>query len=105
MAATRHMSEVVTWNLTLFSRDFYGVVWSAHTGSHNLTRNNPALRQKVQGKQDSVFGAIRRQCCQTRLGAAQGAHCSQCNSQIQLFEIGSSVWSPLLAPLRKKPTA
>lgn len=33
-------------------------------------RNNPALRQKVQGKQDSVLGAIRRHCCQTRLGAA-----------------------------------
>lgn len=35
-----------------------------------LWRNNPALRQKVQGKQDSVLGAIRRHCCQTRLGAA-----------------------------------
>lgn len=33
-------------------------------------RNNPALRQKVQGRQDSVLGAIRRHCCQTRLGAA-----------------------------------
>lgn len=35
-----------------------------------LWRNNPALRQKVQGKQDSVWGAIRRHCCQTRPGAA-----------------------------------
>lgn len=33
-------------------------------------RNKPALRQKVQGKQDGVLGAIRRHCCQTRLGAA-----------------------------------
>lgn len=35
-----------------------------------LWRNNPALRQKVQGKQDNVLGAIRRHCCQTRPGAA-----------------------------------
>lgn len=35
-----------------------------------LRRNKPALRQKVQGKQDSVLGAIRRHCCQTRPGAA-----------------------------------
>ena len=36
-----------------------------------LWRNKPALRQKVQGKQHCVLGAIRRHCCQTRLGAAR----------------------------------
>lgn len=52
-----------------------------------LWRNKPALRQKVQGKHDSVLGA--RHCCQTRLGTAHELTAANAIYRCNSFKTGT----------------